>query len=333
VLDAVIAQLRCPVCGDPLTDGGTALTCPRRHSFDVAKQGYVDLTAGRATFEGDSVAMVAAREAVHAAGLLDMVVDRVVDAVRGAKDRDTQDRDTQDRDTQDRDTQDRDTQDRDTQDRDAQGDRETRHRNARDQSAQRDRGAQDRYTGKLIVEVGAGTGDYLAAALDAWPEAHGLAVDVSKPALRRAARAHPRMNAIRADVWRGLPISDASVDVVLDVFAPRSGAEFARIIRQDGIVVIAAAQPGHLAELTRPLNLLEVDPAKNDRLNETLTPWLEKRTSHEITETIHLNREQARALISMGPNAHHIDLDDLPDDLAERATVRVDVTTWGRLRR
>lgn len=262
MLDDVIAHLRCPVCGDPLTSGGRVLTCPRRHSFDVAKQGYVDLTAGRVTHEGDTVAMVEARETVHRAGLLAGVIE-----------------------------------------------------------------ALSAYDGEMIVEVGAGTGSYLAAALDRWPDAHGLAVDVSKPALRRAARAHPRMSAIRADVWRGLPLKDGSVDVLLDAFAPRSGQEFARVIGKNGIVVIAAAQPGHLAELTRPLGLLEVDPAKNERIEETMTPWLVRQSTTEITEPVDLTPDLATALIAMGPNAHHVDLTALTG-LATRATVRVRVTTW-----
>ena len=36
----------------------------------------------------------------------------------------------------------------------------------------------------------------------------GLALDVSKAALRRAARAHPRVGAVRADAWRRLPVAD-----------------------------------------------------------------------------------------------------------------------------
>src|SRR5437016_14453546 len=67
----------------------------------------------------------------------------------------------------------------------------------------------------LVVDVGAGTGQHLAGLLDARPDDVGLAVDVSKPALRRAARAHPRLGAIRADAWRSLPVADAAASVVL----------------------------------------------------------------------------------------------------------------------
>src|SRR5579859_1324075 len=47
-----------------------------------------------------------------------------------------------------------------------------------------------------VVDLGAGTGSYLARVLDAVPAAHGLALDISKFALRRAAKAHPRAGAV-----------------------------------------------------------------------------------------------------------------------------------------
>src|SRR4051794_33187052 len=55
---------------------------------------------------------------------------------------------------------------------------------------------------RLVLDVGAGTGHYLAAVLDALPAARGIAADASRPALRRAARANPRIAAIACDVWQ-----------------------------------------------------------------------------------------------------------------------------------
>src|SRR5262249_30372752 len=54
----------------------------------------------------------------------------------------------------------------------------------------------------LIIDAGAGTGHHLAAALDNLGGV-GLALDIAKPAVRRAARAHPRIGAAVCDVWRG----------------------------------------------------------------------------------------------------------------------------------
>ena len=39
------AALRCPVCGGALMPLGTSLRCPQGHSYDIAKEGYVNLLA------------------------------------------------------------------------------------------------------------------------------------------------------------------------------------------------------------------------------------------------------------------------------------------------
>ncbi len=62
-LAAVVTYLRCPACAGPVSLGGGRLACGRGHSFDLARQGYANLTAGR-TGPGtaDTTAMVAARD-------------------------------------------------------------------------------------------------------------------------------------------------------------------------------------------------------------------------------------------------------------------------------
>lgn len=42
---ALAQALRCPVCGGPLLLVGRSLRCPKAHSFDLAKEGYVNLLA------------------------------------------------------------------------------------------------------------------------------------------------------------------------------------------------------------------------------------------------------------------------------------------------
>ena len=62
-LEAAASYLRCPVCGGPVRLGDTQLNCGNGHSFDVARQGYVNLTAGRANpGTADTAAMITARE-------------------------------------------------------------------------------------------------------------------------------------------------------------------------------------------------------------------------------------------------------------------------------
>jgi 23S rRNA (guanine745-N1)-methyltransferase len=56
--------LWCPACGGALEAGERVLRCSQGHSFDVAKQGYVNLVPGN----GDTTEMVEAREAFLRAG-------------------------------------------------------------------------------------------------------------------------------------------------------------------------------------------------------------------------------------------------------------------------
>jgi 23S rRNA (guanine745-N1)-methyltransferase len=59
--------------------------CPRRHSFDIARQGYLNLLNGPQPKNADTWAMLAARGRVHDAGLFDPVADAVAAAVSGAR--------------------------------------------------------------------------------------------------------------------------------------------------------------------------------------------------------------------------------------------------------
>jgi 23S rRNA (guanine745-N1)-methyltransferase len=71
-----LAYLRCPFCGGDLIDAGGAVRCASGHSFDVARQGYVDLSGGHRV-AGDSASMVAAREAFLATGHFSVIADAV----------------------------------------------------------------------------------------------------------------------------------------------------------------------------------------------------------------------------------------------------------------
>ena len=54
--------LSCPVCGKPLSVCERSYVCPSRHSYDIAKQGYVNLLLGHgAATHGDNALMISAR--------------------------------------------------------------------------------------------------------------------------------------------------------------------------------------------------------------------------------------------------------------------------------
>ncbi|MFE3449809.1 putative RNA methyltransferase [Nonomuraea sp. NPDC059194] len=162
----------------------------------------------------------------------------------------------------------------------------------------------------VVVDAGAGTGYYTAAVLDAVPTATGLAFDISKHAVKRAARAHERVGAFVADVWKPLPVADAVADVVMNVFAPRNGAEFARIMRPGGHLIVVTPAGDHLSPLVRELGLLSVDEAKEHRVAESLRGFAET-DRREVRFEMELTREDVALVVGMGPSAWHKDHDHL----------------------
>ena len=170
-----------------------------------------------------------------------------------------------------------------------------------------------------VLELGAGTGYYLSALLDSQLTSDGIALDVSRPALRRAARAHERITAVAADVWDELPLRDGVVDLVLNVFAPRNGEEIARVLKPDGELIVVTPTQRHLAELPLPVS---VDERKEERLLAELSPGLKSIARRNLEYELDLSRDDARNLIAMGPSARHVAEVELP----ERMTVTVSVT-------
>jgi SAM-dependent methyltransferase len=165
-----------------------------------------------------------------------------------------------------------------------------------------------------VVDVGAGTGYYLAAVLERLSERAGLALDISKFALRRAVRAHRRIGAVRCDVWRRLPVADSAASLALNVFAPRNGAELRRILSPAGRLLVVTPMPDHLGELTGPLGLLTVDPRKQERLTEKLSPYFAPAGRREHRVMLSLTQGAVSALVAMGPSSWHAD----PPALAAR---------------
>jgi SAM-dependent methyltransferase len=181
----------------------------------------------------------------------------------------------------------------------------------------------------VCVDVGGGTGYYLGAVLDDHEDLVGLVLDTSKPALRRAARSHPRVAAAAADVWAGLPLRSGGVAAVLSIFAPRNPAETARVLAPGGLLVVVTPTDGHLAELMAAVGLVSVDARKRERLERQLEGF-EPLAERVVEYRVSLTRREAVDDVLMGPNGHHADaetieraLSDLPDPLETTVSVRV----------
>ncbi|MDR1806363.1 MAG: SAM-dependent methyltransferase [Propionibacteriaceae bacterium] len=162
-----------------------------------------------------------------------------------------------------------------------------------------------RVVGDLVVEAGAGPAYYLAHCVEAAPERRGIAIDVSPAAARVAARAHPRIASLVADIWDGLPLADGCVTTLLDLFAPRNLPEFARVLAPGGALVVVVPNPGHLAGLRRRFDLLRIHPDKVDDLIDRVPSELVLQETSQIGLSFQGSAEHVRDLIEMGPNAFH----------------------------
>jgi 23S rRNA (guanine745-N1)-methyltransferase len=85
MLTDVLAALACPQCGGSLALDDRALRCDAGHSFDVARQGYVNLLPGRANSStADTPAMIAARRVFLDGGHFAPITHAVISAVGAA---------------------------------------------------------------------------------------------------------------------------------------------------------------------------------------------------------------------------------------------------------
>jgi 23S rRNA (guanine745-N1)-methyltransferase len=192
-----------------------------------------------------------------------------------------------------------------------------------------------------ILDAGAGTGRLLAALLDAGgcpdpgvPGAdpihpRGIALDVSTAAARRSARAHPRLGAVVADVWRSLPVADASIDLVISNFAPRNSAEFARVLGPAGRLLTITPTADHLAELRSTYGLLGIQTGKSDRLAAGLADRFEPVTTDHVEHRTGWSAQSVADAIAMGPNAFHQGA-DRPTPQSADVTVSVELRIWRR---
>ena len=79
-------ELICPICHLPLAQEGRSLRCGRNHSFDVARQGYVNLLPvqqKRSLHPGDTREQVLSRRAFLESGAYEPIVEAVKAAAAG----------------------------------------------------------------------------------------------------------------------------------------------------------------------------------------------------------------------------------------------------------
>ena len=246
-----IALLACPLCHKGLRQTGAALKCESGHSFDIAKEGYVNLLAQKRT--GDAKEMLKARRKFLESGFYAPLSDAINELVRAHL---------------------------------------------------------PHVPGPLhILDAGCGEGYYLdrlQRSLASQQTGCYIGMDVSKEAIRMAAKRYRQLFFVGADVKQRLVLADAAIHAILNVFAPRNPTEFARVIAPGGILIIVIPSPEHLLHLRTALGLLGMEEQKQQHVREQFAGEFEFVASSSIAYPMRLNKEEVEQVVMMTPNYWHL---------------------------
>lgn len=204
------ALFSCPICGGPLRREEGRYACPQGHSFDLAREGYVNLLPANRQHSkapGDDKEMTQARTRFLEGGWYGPLRDELCKLIG---------------------------------------------RHGPDSPA--------------LLDVGCGEGWYTAALAESAAAKGGrtAGIDLSKPAVRKAARRCPGSEIAVASAYR-LPVGDATVDLLTDCFSPLAAEEFYRVLKPGGKFLYVVPGPRHLWELK---SVLYEHPYENEDKRE-----------------------------------------------------------------
>jgi 23S rRNA (guanine745-N1)-methyltransferase len=177
----------------------------------------------------------------------------------------------------------------------------------------------------FVLDAGSGTGHHLARIATVLSPAIGLGVDISRDAVRQAARRWPALAFAVADLWTEWPVQDAAVDLLISVFAPKNFAEAARVLRPGGWLAVAYPGPDHMAELRDRFGLMSQHDHAPRRYSEMVRRFIGPPTIVRLVSRAVLDATTVRASILMGPNARHITASTL-DVVREPLAMTFDIT-------
>ena len=239
----------CPICQENLTLVESSLKCNNRHSFDLAKFGYVNLAPQIKQSANYDKENFQNRQQILEAGFYQAILEVVSDLLSNSK------------------------------------------------------------NAKTILDIGCGEGFYSRKLQESHSEKTFYAFDISKDSVQIAAKSESNwaVNWFVGDLAR-LPITDASMDILLDIFSPANYGEFRRVLSKDGILIKVIPTENHLKEIRQKVQdqLTNKDYSNQDIKNHfqnNFTILSSKTTS--LTKPI--TAEQLQALLSMTPLLFHID--------------------------
>ena len=239
----------CPICQENLTLVESSLKCNNRHSFDLAKFGYVNLAPQIKQSANYDKENFQNRQQILEAGFYQAILDAVSDLLASSK------------------------------------------------------------TTTTILDIGCGEGFYSRKLQEGHSEKTFYAFDISKDSVQIAAKSEPNwaVNWFVGDLAR-LPIKDASMDILLDIFSPANYGEFRRVLSKDGILIKVIPTENHLKEIRQKIqNQLTNKDYSNQDIKEHFQEHFTILSNQTASLTKTITADQLQALLSMTPLLFHID--------------------------
>jgi 23S rRNA (guanine745-N1)-methyltransferase len=167
-----------------------------------------------------------------------------------------------------------------------------------------------------LVDAGCGTGYYIGTLADQLAHTHPqlhcfFGIDVSKHAVRLAARRYSNVRFLVNDLKRQLTFANNSVAALLNIFAPRNVTEFARLLQPDGVLITVIPNATHWLELRAKLPMLSTPPEKRSRLLEQFNVHFALAAKQEVEYQRVMHADDIANLLRMSPNYWHLEAADL----------------------
>lgn len=232
----------CPVCRQSLNLTERTWRCEQGHSYDVAKQGYVNLHVVQHKHSknpGDTPESVDARRAFLQGGYYQPLQQAVVALLK-------------------------------------------------------------QLDVKAILDIGCGEGYYTSAMQQVVEQCVG--VDIAKNAVQRAAKLNTEVTWV-VGTGASLPVLDQSMDACTSLFSPIPQAEIARVLKDDGYLVVVTPASEHLYAMREAL-FEQVNPHTPEKFVEQLQDLFELKQEQIIDAPFVLDQQGLKNLIAMTPYAY-----------------------------
>lgn len=159
----------------------------------------------------------------------------------------------------------------------------------------------------VILDIGCGEGYYSGQLQPHLPTGTcTFGLDFAKDAARLAAKRYPASRFVVSDVNGRLPFTDQSIHILLNIFAPRNSAEFARIAAPGGLLLIVIPGRNHLRQLRDELDLLDIETDKQPRIVAQMVGLFNLQETQSVTLNLDLAQPDLTDLVQMTPNYWHM---------------------------